>query len=436
MYNPGLSDILLTVMYVAILLWMLIHHQRLTEWRWGAGSYILTSYIIYPIVGAFWFFAPYLLYGEIEELQLFPFLYLAAMLYIATYPALKYDRLNITSIESPSMYIIYVFTIVYILCTLLQIPDMVSHMDEGLTKIMVETEAGSDLYSETMELNNDNTFTGSSFANIHIVIYNIFAQVACLLFFYYLTLEKKHYWAIIGLGCCIIIRCLTSIASGQRTEITMTIFDIIVAYGATKSMMSVQLKKIIRYALLSMGLIVAIPFLALTMSRFAERDGGINGGLVYYIGEAPYYFNMNALDAGGTRQGDRTCNVFKKLLGMSSPDGEFGVRESYPHLKMSDAVFSTFVGDFILDFGVTITTLLFVIFSAIFSMSIRCNAPNQIPLHRLLLAYFAMCVCMRGGMYLFAFSFRGNLNIIAILLFYLTLVIDYHLRHKYAKQYE
>lgn len=424
------SDILYTIIYVVLLAWVLRVHQRRTNGQWGSGSIILLSYIIYPFIGAFWLFSPTIIYGDIVPLKLFPFLYLALMLYVATIPALKYDTLHITSIESPTMAIVHIFTFIYIACTILQIPHMISHISEGLTAIMLDSSSGADIYGETLSRNRDNAFNGGSISNLHIIIYNIFAQVALLLFFYYLTIEKKHKWAIVGLGLCIIVRCLSSIANGQRTDVTMTIFDIIVAYGATKQMFSKTLQERIKNVLLIIGAMIAIPFMALSFSRFGDQEGGLTNGLVYYIGEAPYYFNMYAMDAGGTRNGDRTCNIFKKFIGLNSPDGEFAVRDQYPNMKMNDSIFSTFVGDFVLDFGVLGTAIIFFVFSLIFSLNARCNAPNQIPLHRLLLIYFAMTVCMRGGMYLYAYSFRGNLNIIAILLFYGILAADYHLRHR------
>ena len=423
----GLADIVYTIIYIALLVWMLWWHQRQTEGRWGIGSYTLLSYIIYPIIGALWFFDPNRIYGEIEPLRLFPFIYLAALEWIAIRPILSYDRNNIQQIEPPTMLFLNVFAVIYILCTLLQIPHIVSNIAEGLRTIMIDTAAGADMYLESQS--EDSNYDGAV-TNLPAIIFNIFSPLAFILFFYYLTLEKKHLWAIIGFGLCILIKSFHSLSNGQRTEVTMSVINIFVAYVALKSMLPEHIKRTVRIALVVLGFCIAIPFIALTISRFGENEGGMSGGLVYYIGEAPYYFNDYALDAGGTRHGDRTCNIFKKLIGMSSPNGIFDVRETYPTMKMDDSIFSSFIGDFVLDFGGTITAILFIIFSILFTKLTQTNAPRQIPFHRLILVFFAMSVCMQGGFYLFNYSFEGNLQILAIFVFYVFFGMEYLLRHR------
>lgn len=423
----GLVDIVYTIIYIALLIGMLWWHQRQTEGRWGIGSYTLLSYILYPIIGALWFFDPYRTYGDVEPLRLFPFIYLAVLEWIALRPILHYDRNNIQEIEPPTMLFLNVFAVIYVLCTLLQIPHIVSNIADGLRSIMVDTAAGQDMYLESQS--EDSNYDGAV-ANLPAIIFNIFSPLAFILFFYYLTLGKKYLWAIIGFGLCILIKSFHSLSNGQRTEVTMSAINIFVAYIALKSMLPDRIKRAVRIALICLGICIAIPFIALTISRFGEREGGLSGGLVYYIGEAPYYFNDYALDAGGTRHGDRTCNVFKKMIGMYSPDGIFDVRETYPTLRMDDSIFSTFIGDFVLDFGGTVTAILFIIFSSLFTRFTKTNAPNRIPFHRLILLFFAMSVCMQGGMYLFNYAFEGNLQILAILFFYSFFGLEYLMRHR------
>lgn len=425
------TDILYTVIYVAILGYMLFYHQRQMDGRWGVGSYILLSYLLYPIVGAFWFFNPHNVYGDILPLRLIPFLYLALMEWIAVRPILQYDRNNIQQIEPPSMIFLHVFAVIYMLCTLVQIPHIITHMADGLRAIMVDTAAGADLYLESQD--QDSSFDGA-ISNIPSIIFNIFSPLAFILFFYYLTLERRHRWAEIGFGLCILIKSFYSLSNGQRTEVTMSIINIFVAYIALKPMLPARLQKWVRGVLVGLAICIAIPFIALSISRFGEREGGLSGGLIYYIGEAPYYFNDYAFDADGGRHGDRTCNVFKKLVGISSPNGIFDVRDAHPTLDIDDSLFTSFVGDFVIDFGLLITALLFIIFSILFTRLTPTNAPNTLPFHRLILIYFAMSVCMQGGMYLFSYSFEGNLQILAILFFYGVFLLDYLQRHKYRKE--
>jgi oligosaccharide repeat unit polymerase len=420
-------NILYTVLYTALLAWMLYRHQRSIEGRWGIGSYILLSYVLYPIIGAFWFFDQDNIYGDIEPLKLFPFIYLAVLQWIAVRPILQYDRNHIQQIEQPSMSFLNIFAAIYIVCTLLQIPHIIANIADGIRNIMVDTAAGADMYLESQA--EDSSYDGSV-GNLTAIIFNIFSPLAFILFFYYMTLGRKYLWAIIGFGLCVLIKSFHSLSNGQRTEVTMSVINIFVAYVALKPILSDRIKRYVRIVLTVLAVSITIPFIALTISRFGERQGGTTGGLVYYIGEAPYYFNNYALDAGGTRHGDRTCNVFKKLIGKPSPNGIFDVREAYPMLKMDDSIFSTFIGDFVLDFGATTTAIIFILFSILFTRLTPTNGPNQIPFHRLILIYFAMSVCMQGGFYLFNYAFEGNLQILAIFVFYVFFGLDYLMRHR------
>lgn len=421
-----ITDIIYTSVYVALLAFFFFRHQRQNEGRWGVGSWTLCSYILYPIVGAFWFFSYDSIYGETEPLRLFPFIYLALLEWVALYPILRYDRNDIQQIEPPTMVFLNLFAIIYFVCALVQIPHIITNMADGLRAIVMDSNAGADIYYESQS--EDSTYDGA-ITNLTAIIFNIFSPLVFILFFYYLTLEKRYIWAEIGFGICILIKSFYSLSNGQRTEVTMSILNILVAYLALKPMLSERIQRVVRRVLIVLGIAVAIPFIALSLSRFGEREGGVLGGVVYYVGEAPYYFNDYALDADGTRQGDRTCNVFKKLAGMNSPNGIFDVRNEYSDMKMDDSVFSTFVGDFVLDFGPIWTAIVFILFSLLFTHATRANVPNQIPFHRLILAYFAMSVCMQGGFYLFNYAFEANLQILAIFVFYCLFGLDYILRH-------
>lgn len=416
-----------TVLYTAILAWMLYRHQRSVDGRWGIGGYILLSYVLYPIIGAFWFFNQNNIYGDIAPLKLFPFIYLAVLEWIAVRPILQYDKNHIQQIEPPSMSFLNIFAAIYIVCTMLQIPPIIANIADGIRNIMVDTAAGVDMYLDSQIV--DSSYDGSV-NNLTAIIFNIFSPLAFILFFYYMTLGRKYLWAIIGFGLCVLIKSFHSLSNGQRTEVTMSVVNIFVAYVALKPILSDRIKRYVRIVLAVLAISITIPFIALTVSRFGEKEGGATGGLVYYAGEAPYYFNNYALDANGTRHGDRTCNIFKQMIGMSAPKGIFGVRDAYPEMRMDDSIFSTFIGDFVLDFGATTTAIIFILFCILFIRLTPTNGPNQIPFHRLILIYFAMSVCMQGGFYLFNYSFDGNLQILAIFVFYVFFGLDYLMRHR------
>ncbi len=134
-----------------------------------------------------------------------------------------------------------------------------------------------------------------------------------------------------------------------------------------------QLSKTVRYTMKTIGIVllsfVFVVMAALTISRFALSEGGAYFQVERYIGQANLNFNNYCLDAGGIRYGDRTCNVFKKLLLFDNvPNDIMSTRAKYSHMKIDDGSFYTFVGDFVLDFGPIFGALILIIFSILFCL--------------------------------------------------------------------
>ena len=170
-------------------------------------------------------------------------------------------------------------------------------------------------------------------------------------------------------------------------------------------------------------LAISLPIAAITVSRFGDKATGVGGFVAWYVGQGSLYFNNSALEAGGTRNGDRTFNLAKRLIDSSTPKNFVERRDKYHNLKIDDDIFSTFVGDFTIDFGPIVAVVIFVIFNGYVIIKSR-TRDNKIEVHQLLLLFFTMCVCMQGGMALFSYSDTGNLRIITI--FSLYAYLRYH----------
>ena len=95
-------------------------------------------------------------------------------------------------------------------------------------------------------------------------------------------------------------------------------------------------------------------------------------------------------------------------------------RDKFRQLKSNDDIFTTFVGDFALDFGPVGAFVLFVVFNKIVVHQTR-PRDGTIKLHQLLLVYFALSISMQGGMSLYNFADGGNLQIVMIFLVYFYL---------------
>ena len=407
---------------VYILFWALTFYIYYRKVRFTTGTIIMLSYLIYGVLAYFLYDNAY--YGhDYEELTLFPFIYLYGMLYVFLIPIFKYEKRNVIYVKTPSNHLVKVFIVVYAICSLITLPSTIASLQEGLTILFLDSYGGTELYREAQE---NVTARESGIAGIYglfAIVHNIFSDVALFVISYYLTTKNKNKYLLLLLAVVIIADLLYPLSKGARTDLVMKFFAIIMTLSIFYPYYSRHLKHTIKKVFIVIALIICIPFMAMTISRFAERDGGTAGGMLSYIAQAPLNFNNHVLDNGGIRNGDRTINLFKQFAGMNPPEGVGEVRAKYFNHKIDDGLFSTYVGDFVLDFGPLATVVIFVILSSIFYRIIRIRR-KTISFHSLIIIYFIACVAMQGGMYLFYYSFMQNLQILAFMFIYVLFYID------------
>ena len=377
------------------------------------GTAVMSTYVLYAIFSLLTlndimfedFYLP---------LQLFPYIYLYVMLMTALSPTI-YTHLNpVDTIEHPQTRILGITSILIIVSSVLLIPDIIANFGTGFVKLFTETDAGKDAYMEQIEEAED---AGSGISNIPAIIYNAFSDITILLCFYYMTFKKKNYWLIGGLLFAIMIGILMPMMHGQRGGVIAAVLTTVVGYAMFQQFFSKRLNRTIRILGVSCIAAIAIPIAAITVSRFGNMGGGIAGFLNWYVGQGSLYFNNFALDAGGTRNGDRTLNLAKRLIDPDTPKNYTERRDKYHDLNIDDDIFSTFVGDIVIDFGPITTVFIFVIFNGLIIYLIR-PRDGTLRLHQALLLYFTLCICMQGGMTLFSFSDSGNLRIVILFLLY------------------
>lgn len=386
------------------------------------GTAVMSTYILYAIFSLFSLndvmFADFYL-----PLKVFPYIYLYVMLMVALSPTI-YIHLNpVKNIEQPQTNILGIISVIIIISSVLLVPDIIANFGTGLVKLFTETDAGKDAYMEHIEEDKE---AGSGISNIPAIIYNAFSDITIFLCFYYMTCKKKNYWLIAGLIFAILIGILIPMMHGQRGGVIAAVLTTCVGYALFQQYISRRINRVIRLLGITSIIAIAVPVAAITISRFGNMGGGVTGFLNWYVGQGSLYFNNFALDAGGTRNGDRTLNLAKRLIDPDTPKNYTERREKYSHLNIDDNIFSTFVGDFVIDFGPITTVFIFVIFNGLilYLIRFRNSRDDTLKLHQALLLYFTLCICMQGGMTLFSFSDTGNLRI--VILFSLYGYLRYH----------
>ena len=370
--------ILYTTAWIITLL--VYQHRKKTI---DAGWFVIACYTLLAILSVvlwrnpslydeFWSFAP---------LTFLPFVYLYIMLRICMIPVTRFDA-QITKIEAPNMTVLNCVTWFIIGCTILQTPSLIHQLSEsGISNLLNDSELGKELYSESMaEAEN----SGAEIENIFSIFSGAFADISVLLLYYYLTRMEKNKVLILGLILTLVLNIISPLVCGQRSGVILFMLTIICGYFLFRHYFQKQIRQWIDIAGASLIILTFIPIFAITTSRFDSRGEGAIGSMIYYVGQAPLNFNNYGLNAGGTRHGDRTINLLKRVFDSSTPKNYIERRNKYPYLRIDDNVFYTYVGDFTIDYGPIPGTLVLILITWCISRATR-PQKNVITFHQLLL---------------------------------------------------
>ena len=154
--------------------------------------------------------------------------------------------------------------------------------------------------------------------NLPSIIANAMGDVGILMAFYYLTLPKPKKLVAIGLLLSCVVTILDSIASAQRGPAIERLLVMLITFFALRTFYPDKVQKVARRVGIVAIILISLPMVAVTISRFEREEGGAGASTFYYIGQQNLYFNSYALDDGGIRYGDRTFPVFKRMLGFDN----------------------------------------------------------------------------------------------------------------------
>lgn len=395
-------------LWIATFVWYHYKYQTL-----DAGSAIIGMYIIYAI------FSILAINDELfsmafNPLKLAPYLYLYGMMMIALGP-ITYTHFHPTqTIEDPHTKIFTLLSWFIFACAILMLPKILSEQTGGLTSILSDASAGNEAYSEQVEKVSS---SGSSISNLPAVIYNSLSDFPPFIFFYVLTLQNRNKLTMLALIILLLISIYMPMSQGLRGGTITALLTIIGGYMLFRRFLSKKINKVItRIGMISVA-VIAVPIIAITVSRFGKEQAGVTGFVNWYVGQGSLYFNNYGLDNGGIRHGDRTMSFFKRFIDKDTPKNFVERRDKDRFLEIDDNFFSTFVGDFTLDFGPIIPVFIFVAFNWLIILLIK-PKDDKLKVHQLLLIYLTACICLQGGMTLYSYSDLGALRLITLGLVY------------------
>lgn len=407
--NASLTNSALAGGYLAVWILTLVWYQ-MKEHSSDGGTAVIMTYIAYAAFSLLTIINP-LFSTLFEPLRVFPYIYLYSMMMIALMPLISSHLHPADRIEKPETRILRLTSCIIIIASILLLPDIIQNFGTGVVKLFTDAEAGKEAY---MEQSSNAEDAGGSISNIPAVIYNALSDLAVFMCFYYMTFGKKHLIMTCLLFFSIIIGLLIPIMNGQRGGLIISFLTVAGGYMMFKRYLSERINRIVKVLGVVLVIAVTLPTVAITMSRFGNKAAGVGGFVAWYVGQGSLYFNNSGLEAGGTRHGDRTLNLVKRIIDPDTPKNYSERRDKYHNLKIDDNIFSTFVGDFTIDFGPVTAVVIFLAFYIYVTMRIRPDN-GTIKVHQLLLLFFTLCISMQGGIALFSYSDTGNLRMFALL---------------------
>lgn len=418
------SDICLT--FLLAFAWLLTLYLYIKKRKdFSIGALALSAFLIYSICSLLFLFNSELKYDYVG-LTLFPYIYLFVAQRMTISPILNCNPKSYSEIKPfGRTFFLYCTCIVFILCSFGSIGAIVKNITTGILKILTDSSAGAELYSQSGDAYEAHLATGR--INVVAIIEGMLSTISTFFLFYFLTLKQTKRYIVVLLFLSSLISILSTIANGNRGGVFDIVIQYLIAYFIFSPFLSKRVKSIMKKLGLVFGLIIIFLVSLLTISRFDGYKGG-NGGtsVISYFGQANLVFNKYALDDNGIRYGDRTIPLFKKMLGMNTTKNYEERRAKYPNLKVNDESFCTYVGDFTIDFGPVVGFIILLVLSKLLTRMARCNK-SQVGLHNLLVVYMVGSVCIPGGMTLFNLSdYSGGLKIIVFLFFYFFIKYTYH----------
>jgi oligosaccharide repeat unit polymerase len=271
--------------------------------------------------------------------------------------------------------------------------------------------------------------------NDGIHVFSILAGLATFLspfiLMYYLTLPKQKTLLVIGLFISSILDNFSSAATGARGEIVFNSIILLLLFSFFSRFMVNKIKRNVIIVFGFFGVLFVTIFIFLTFYKFSTRGDDFQNFSTYnYASQCFLEFNNHGLNAGGVRYGTRTATLITSVFDPYSPSNYAQRVKTFNKMKLNESNFSTFVGDFTLDYGPYFTIIIFILFYFVIKKYMRFQ--GNVPFYKLIPIYFFIKL-FASGWTLFAYSnFGGNLKIIILIITYFYFRHDY-LRQKRAK---
>lgn len=264
-------------------------------------------------------------------------------------------------------------------------------------------------------------------------------DLAPVLMFYQFTKNRVKLLDILGFVLVIININIVSFVNSSRSEIVNNIIYIFFLYLLFKPQIKPEiLKKLNRYLYLAF-IFILILFSLLTIWRFYQtfgqtsfQEASIFQWVALYLGEGTINFNEHVWALKVTTEGDYVLTFFKDLFGAHTFVENVDRREFWEaKTQIPLYIFYTYVGSFVIDFGLVLSTVIFAVGSLLLYVMLR--NPRSVGMHTLFIFAVYYKVIATGFCFYTYSGMIGRqlfINLILVLLLYATFKFKYNIRKK------
>ena len=413
-------------------LWLLVKYKKKNK----IDVYILLVgfYMMLAIASFIYVFQFAQKSGEKVTYHLIPLLFLYSALGLLLVPIKRYSRWDKIAIIKPSNGKLKIIIAFIVVSVLVRIPSILLNFTETVQNALLDSALFYNTYNDHMstymEVQRKESF------NILTIILGALDCYIPFFLMYYLTLKNRNKLVTGALVLGMLISPISGLGNAQRGIILSSLLSVVVAYFIFNDYIDGKIRKIVKVIGLSFVGLIVLMLSIITISRFSQdfmEEGNATRSIFAYAGQPMLNFSSYGFEPGGIRHGDRTIPLVKSVLHIGGAYDYAHRMEAYPNLKMHEGIFSTFIGDFVSDYGVIVTIFIVIFMFAAFSHMIGIKK-GKMSMDRLLALYILSYIMLCGwNLYPFA-DFGGNLHLFIGITMYVFFMLDRKLLLKKAEK--
>jgi oligosaccharide repeat unit polymerase len=350
---------------------------------------ISTVWVICALLGIIYSLIPFTLTSH--DLSLEPYIYLFTIFLIGLYPMSKLKLL-----DRNSLIVIYNSRIVNSIILLLAICSFIPVVESTLHIL----SSGLGNLASNYEDRLDDFDTRGYFTIVGRIFYSVEEYFEFLtptfLFVYITSYDEKRTWIIVGMCLAVISPLLNNLANGQRYYVVVFLYMMLFNFLLFRNLFDEKLKKNIFKWAISVGSIVGVVFVAISLNRTGNGTEELGAGyqVIRYMGESMYNFNTDCFWITDYVFGEHS---FKGLFSYFHIN-QLSISDQTSLLGIVSNAFYTYVGAFVMDFGLIPTFVILSLFSLI-CWRMVISVDNEINLGLLILISLYSNILLFGTTY-------------------------------------